>query len=217
AGLRLVHSPPVRIVVVIGFPDIFAAGDAVPLVRQYWPLGLEGMDQRLIDYMRLKHAHEAAIRSLPAGCGWLVAEFGGDSEEEAVTRGEALIAGLRRDGHVVSARLIRDRKAQKRIWEVRKAGLGATAFVPGNPDTWEGWEDSAVPPDKAGDYLRELDALAKRYGYDSALYGHFGDGCIHCRWNFGLRTEEGVAKWRRCLGEAADLGVCRGGWIPCAE
>src|SRR5437763_10348549 len=213
AGLRLVHSPPVRVIVVMGFSDIFAAGDAVPLVRSYWPLGLEGMDQRLVDHMRAKHFHEAAIGSLPEGCGWLIAEFGGDSEEEAVTRAEGLIAGLKHEGHAVSCKLIRDKKAQKRIWEVRKAGLGATAFVPGYADTWEGWEDSAVPPDKVGDYLRALDALAKRYGYDSALYGHFGDGCIHCRWNFGLRTEDGVAKWRRFLGEAADLVVRFGGSI----
>ncbi|MBV9586254.1 MAG: FAD-binding oxidoreductase [Alphaproteobacteria bacterium] len=213
AGLRLVHSPPVRALVVIGFTDIFAAGDAVPLVRSYWPLGLEGMDQRLIDHMRAKHAHEAAIGSLPEGCGWLIAEFGGDTEDEAVTRAQGMIDGLKREGHAVSCKLVRDAKVQKRIWEVRKAGLGATAFVPGHPDTWEGWEDSAVPPDRAGDYLRDLDALAKRYGYESALYGHFGDGCIHCRWNFGLRTEEGVAKWRRFLGEAADLVVRFGGSI----
>src|SRR5204862_2994043 len=80
AGLRLVHSPPERVLVVMGFSDIFAAGDAVPLVRQYWPLGLEGMDQRLVDHMRTKHFHEAAIGSLPEGCGWLIAAFGGDRE-----------------------------------------------------------------------------------------------------------------------------------------
>ena len=70
----------------------------------------------------------------------------------------ALIAGLKREGHAVSCKLVRDKRAQKRIWEVRKAGLGATAFVRGHADTWEGWEDSAVPPDKAGDYLRALEA-----------------------------------------------------------
>ena len=211
AGLRLVLSPPFRVVVVLGFPDIYTAGDAVPMVRAHGPVGLEGMDQRLVDYMRIKHFHEEAIGSLPEGCGWLLVEFGGDSEEEAVARAQALIADVKGDRDVVDAKLVRDAKVQKRIWAVRKAGLGATAFVPGHPDTWEGWEDSAVAPDKVGPYLRELDMLAKRYGYESALYGHFGDGCIHCRWNFGLRDEAGVAKWRRFLGEAADLVVGFGG------
>ena len=36
------------------------------------------------------------------------------------------------------------------IWKVREGGLGSTAWVPGRPDTWPGWEDSAVPPDKVG-------------------------------------------------------------------
>ena len=45
---------------------------------------------------------------------------------------------------------------------MREAGLGATAFIPGKPDTYEGWEDSAVPPERLGEYLRRLDKVAKR-------------------------------------------------------
>jgi Fe-S oxidoreductase/FAD/FMN-containing dehydrogenase len=213
AGLRLVPSPPSRVVVVIGFPDVFEAGDAVPQILQHRPIGLEGIDQRLVDFMRLKHAHEAAIEALPEGCGWLVAEFGGDSEAEAIEKAQGLMADLRVRAAAADAKLVRNQQAQKRIWEVRKAGLGATAFVPGHADAWEGWEDSAVPPDHVGAYLRDLDRLFKKYGYESALYGHFGDGCIHCRINFGLRTERGIARWRDFLGEAADLVVGHGGSI----
>jgi len=61
--------------------------------------------------------------------------------------------------------------------------------------------------------LRDLSALFKAYDYDSALYGHFGDGCIHCRINFGLRTQDGVRKWLRFLDQAADLVVSYGGSI----
>ncbi|MBO0739150.1 MAG: FAD-binding oxidoreductase, partial [Alphaproteobacteria bacterium] len=213
AGLKLVDSPPARVIVAIGFPDIFTAGDTVPLILRYHPVGLEGIDQRLIEYMKIKHQHEAAFASLPQGCGWLIAEFGGDSEEEAVDRARDLIRELRQSTTTAEARLVRDKATQARIWEVRKAGLGATAFVPNHPDAWEGWEDSAVPPSRVGAYLRDLDRLFKKYEYESALYGHFGDGCIHCRINFGLRTESGVAKWRSFLSEAADLVVSCGGSI----
>ena len=213
AGLRLVPSPPCRVVVAIGFPDIFTAGDAVPQILDHHPIGLEGIDQRLVDYMRLKHVHEAALGGLPQGHGWLVAEFGGDSEDDAVEKAQGLIADLRVRVAAADAKLVRDQRAQARIWEVRKAGLGATAFVPGHPDVWEGWEDAAVPPDHVGAYLRQFDRLLKKYGYQSALYGHFGDGCIHCRIDFGLRTEKGVAHWRGFLGEAADLVVSHGGSI----
>ena len=53
-------------------------------------------------------------------------------------------------------KLYDDPAAERQIWLVREAGLGATARVPGEPDTWPGWEDSAVPPARLGDYLRDL-------------------------------------------------------------
>jgi hypothetical protein len=90
-------------------------------------------------------------------------------------------------------------------------GLGATAFIPGKPDTYEGWEDSAVPPERLGEYLRELGKLTARYGYESALYGHYGQGCVHARWNFDLVTKPGIAAWRSFLDEAADLVLSLGG------
>ena len=81
------------------------------------------------------------------------------------------------------------------LWQVREAGLGATAHVPGQPDTWEGWEDSAVPPDRLGDYLRDLQRLYEEFGYacdvGPSLYGHFGQGCVHTRIPFDLYSTEG--------------------------
>ena len=94
---------------------------------------------------------------------------------------------------------------------MREAGLGATAFVPGKPDTYEGWEDSAVPPERVGDYLRALGKLAGKYGYESALYGHYGQGCIHARWNWDLVTRDGIRTFRRFLDEASDLVLSMGG------
>src|SRR3546814_8835627 len=79
-------------------------------------------------------------------------------------------------------------------WKVRESGLGATAFVPGEKNTHPGWEDAAVAPDKVGDYLRDFKKLLDRYDYKAALYGHFGDGCIHCRIDFDIGSTDGVRK-----------------------
>jgi len=95
----------------------------------------------------------------------------------------------------------------ERLWGVRESGLGATAFVPGEPDTWPGWEDSAVAPQKLGGYLRELRALFTRFGYNPALYGHFGQGCVHCRVDFDVTSEQGISKWRSFMEAATDLCV----------
>ena len=83
--------------------------------------------------------------------------------------------------------------------------------VPGEEDAWQGWEDSAVPPEKLGNYLRDFRKLLDKYDYDATLYGHFGQGCIHTRIDFDLKTEEGIAKFRRFMDEAADLVVRYGG------
>ena len=56
-------------------------------------------------------------------------------------------------------RLLVDKQQQANLWDVREAGLGATAFVPGEKDTWPGWEDSAVAPEQVGGYLRDLRKL----------------------------------------------------------
>ena len=67
-------------------------------------------------------------------------------------------------------------------------GAGGYGLCPDMPDTWPGWEDSSIPPDKVGDYLRALRDLFHKYSYEAALYGHFGQGCIHCRIDFDLVT-----------------------------
>jgi Fe-S oxidoreductase len=108
-------------------------------------------------------------------------------------------------------KLLRDESEQRKIWLVRESGLGATAFVPGQPETWPGWEDSAVPVDRIGRYLRDLDALYARYDFHPALYGHFGMGCVHCRVAFDVVTRPGIEKWKRFMDEATDLVVRYGG------
>ncbi|HEX2922954.1 MAG TPA: FAD-linked oxidase C-terminal domain-containing protein, partial [Chloroflexota bacterium] len=78
---------------------------------------------------------------------------------------------------------------------------------------WEGWEDSAVPPEKLGGYLRDLRDLMERYGYHGAYYGHFGQGCIHLRIDFDLMTAEGISHFRSFIFDAADLCIGYGGSI----
>ncbi|MGA7326332.1 MAG: FAD-linked oxidase C-terminal domain-containing protein, partial [Rhodomicrobium sp.] len=213
ATLDLVHSPPKRSVAVLGFPDIYTAGDAAAFVREHGPIGLEAMDEKLIKYMRDKHADMSSIAILPEGGGWLIAEFGGETEQEAVEQAEALRTAFEKRDVRPHIKIAKDEHEQKLIWKAREAGLGSTALVPHHPDAWEGWEDAAVPPERLGNYLREFRALMNKYNYDSTLYGHFGDGCVHCRIDFGLRTQEGLAKMRRFLDEAASLVVEHGGSI----
>jgi FAD/FMN-containing dehydrogenase/Fe-S oxidoreductase len=209
ATLDLVHSPPHRVLAIAGFADIYTAADAVPEVLGFGPVAIEGLDEMLVDFMRLKHLHRDDLQVLPEGCGWLICEFGGETEDEAVEKASRLIRRLKAQGR--DARLVRDRAQQQRVWRVREAGLPATAHIPGWRETHEGWEDAAVRREDLGRYLRDFKALMKRYGYDSAVYGHFGDGLIHCRINFDLASEQGLKTWTAFLDEAAELVVRYGG------
>jgi Fe-S oxidoreductase len=83
--------------------------------------------------------------------------------------------------------------------------------VPGEPLRWEGFEDSAVAPEKLGAYLRDLRRLMQAFNYDGSFYGHFGHACVHTRMDYDLESTEGVSKFRKFMEEAADLVVRYGG------
>jgi FAD/FMN-containing dehydrogenase/Fe-S oxidoreductase len=211
ARVRLLPSPPRRTLVVLGFPDVFAAADRVPDVLRFGPIGLEGMDQTLLEDMRLKGMPLPVRQVLPDGEGWLLAEFGGATREESDARAKKMIEALHSSEHPPTVQLFDDADDEKKVWKIRESGLAATARVPNQKDTWEGWEDSAVPPDRLGHYLREFRKLLSEHGYHGALYGHFGQGCLHTRIDFELTSADGIAKYRRFIHEAADLVLSLGG------
>ena len=196
----------------LGYPDVASAADAVPRVLPHEPHQLEGLDDRLVGFERAKGAHAHALAELPEGAGWLMVSFTGDTRAAADARAQELIGDLEGTPHAPSVAFFDAPKAEAELWEVREGGLGATARAQGMPDTWPGWEDSAVPPDRLGDYLRDLQALFDEFGYVGAsLYGHFGQGCVHTRIPFDLGTADGIARFRAFLTRAAELVVSYGG------
>jgi FAD/FMN-containing dehydrogenase/Fe-S oxidoreductase len=211
AAVRLIDSPPARSVVIAGFEDVYRAADAVMLVREHQPIGIEGFDEVLVEDNKKLGIHNKELEMLPEGRGWLLIEFGGATTDEADDKANHLMDELKAFPGLTDQRLYDDPEEEKRIWEVRESGLGATAFVPGSPDTFEGWEDSGVPPDRLADYLRDLRGLFNKYGFGCALYGHFGQGCVHTRIDFDLFTVEGLATYRSFVDEASDLVLSLGG------
>jgi FAD/FMN-containing dehydrogenase/Fe-S oxidoreductase len=205
AELHLVPDPPARCLLVLGYRDVFEAADAVPEIMGHRPDGVEGMDDRLLHYNRLKGMNGTAIESLPEGDGFLLVQLKADSKEEARKRAETLVDALGSSTRGPAARVYVEDDDMERIWHLRESGLGATAFVPGLDDTWPGWEDSAVPPERLGEYLRQLRDLLDRHGYSGAFYGHFGQGLVHTRIDFDLRTRGGIDDYVRFGDEAAEL------------
>ncbi len=211
AKLKLIDNPPARTLVLLGYPDAYSAGDHVPQILQFKPIGLEGIDDLLVGYMKKKGMDVDDLKLLPQGKGWLLVEFGGRDKRDSDNQANQMMEALKKVEHPPSMKRYDDPAEEKQVWQIREDGLGATAHVPGMKDTHPGWEDAAVPPEKVGAYLRDFRKLLERYGYACSLYGHFGQGCIHVRIDFDLRSEEGVQHYLAFINDAADLVVSYGG------
>lgn len=211
AKLRLIPSPRRRCLLILGFDDIYTAGDHIPEVMATGPIACEGLDDLLIEFLKRKGKEGDKIAVLPEGGGWLLVEYGADDEDTLREAAEQAMQRLGRLPRAPAMKLLTAPEDQAKAWEVRESGLAATAWVPGMPASWPGWEDSAVPPEKMGPYLRDFRRKLDEYGYGCSLYGHFGQGCVHVRIDFDLETRSGIDKYRRFVTEMADLVISYGG------
>ena len=210
ATLNLTASPPHRVLTVLGFSDAFKAADAVPQALEHKPIGLEGFDHLLVEFMRRKGLALKELDKLPPGVGFLLIEMGAWSAEEARAKADEIARASQSWPDPPAAHICTPEEAAS-VWYVRESALGAVVFVPGEPDRWEGWEDAAVPPAQLGNYLRALTELMNEFGYRSPFYGHYGQGCVHMRINFDFSTAKGIEKFREFIDRAADIVIRFGG------
>ncbi len=204
ATVRLVAPPAHTALAVLGYPDMAAAADDTPALLPHHPVALEGMDARLVEVVRTRRGPAAVPDVLPRGGGWLFAETGGTTPAEAADAARRLAAAADCvDSAVVTG------PAATALWRIRESGAGLGGRTPAGEPAWPGWEDSAVPPERLGGYLRELSALMRQHGLDGLMYGHFGDGCLHCRIDFPLAERPRVL--REFLLDAAALARRHGG------
>jgi FAD/FMN-containing dehydrogenase/Fe-S oxidoreductase len=201
ATVRLVRQPRATALAVLGYADLPAAADAVPSLPRAQLVALEGMDSHLVDALR---ARGRGLPGLPDGGGWLFAEVEGDTLAEAVDRAEKL-----RGSAACADAAVLTGPAAAAMWRAREDGAGLGSRTPAGAPAWPGWEDSAVPPERMGDYLREFRRLLDRFGLDGLLFGHLGDGCVHVRIDFPLRDRP--AQFRAFVEEAAALVAGYGG------
>ncbi|HEY3754093.1 MAG TPA: FAD-binding and (Fe-S)-binding domain-containing protein [Pseudonocardiaceae bacterium] len=201
ATVRLVTRPKATALAVLGYADLPAAAEAVPALRGTDLVALEGMDSRLVEVLRRRGR---TLPDLPAGGGWLFAELGGDTLAEALDAAAKLTATADCiDSVVVTG------EAAASLWRAREDGAGLGGRTPADQPAWPGWEDSAVPPERLAEYLREFRALLDRFSLDGLMFGHFGDGCVHSRIDFPLADRPAV--FRQFVGEAAQLVAAFGG------
>jgi FAD/FMN-containing dehydrogenase/Fe-S oxidoreductase len=212
AELTLLPEPTHVAMLLAGYDDIAAAALHVPEVNRHRPYVFEGLDHRLIRYDSHRRPAGSVVDELPHTGAWLMVKLTGDTPEETREKLDALRGDLIRAGGLRHWRVYPDAAEQAELDAVREAAPGTTSRVPGMPDAWPGWEDSAVPPEHLAAYLMDVRRLLDRFGWGSAaLYGHFGHGCVHTSIPFDLLSEKGIADFREFITRAARLVVSYGG------
>jgi len=212
ARVRLIENPLHRQLFVLGFKDIFTAGDTVPEILPFSPIAMEGLDWTIIGGLLDRQLRINEIALLPEGKAWLLVELSRSSDAELEQQAGVFRQTMLACDQVQSVVEIAASDTAH-IWSIREQGASATAMSlhPDDPDPIVGWEDTAVDPLRLGDYLREFQALVDKYHYTTSLYGHFGDGCIHARITFDTRSTAGVAHFRQFSEELAQTVVRYGG------
>jgi len=93
----------------------------------------------------------------------------------------------------------------KKIWSLRKAGLGLLSNIPGDEKAVAVIEDTAVDVYDQPDYIRDFNEILKKNGMSAVHYAHAGTGEIHLRPIINLKTREGHQQFRMIAEEIADL------------
>ena len=157
----------------------------------------------------------------------LLVEFAGDdAATELSTRLERLVELLGDLGLRDAVVRMTDAKAQKELWEVRKAGLNIMMSMKGDGKPVSFIEDCAVPLEHLAEYTERLSEVFRKHGTTGTWYAHASVGTLHVRPILDMRRQ-GAAQMRAIAEEASAMvreykgaysgehgdGLCRGEWV----
>ncbi|BDH57687.1 hypothetical protein MTP03_26260 [Tsukamurella sp. PLM1] len=209
ARVRLVPKPSSALLVCLGYRDVVDAARDIGAVLEFSPAAVEGVDEQIVATMRARRGVDS-VAALPAGGAWLYVDIDGEDPGTVEARAHELLDRLRAHGRLVDGRVVPDPGERASLWRVREDGAGLSSRLASGGESWPGWEDSAVAPERLADYLAEFRDLLAEHDLDGVMYGHFGAGCMHIRITYDLRSDEGRAVFRRFTAAAAELVVRHG-------
>ena len=134
----------------------------------------------------------------------LVVEFARQTKEEVIEIAGEAENEMRAAGLGYHFPLLFGEDAKK-IWALRKAGLGLLGNLPGDEKAVPVIEDTAVDVNDLPDYISDFNKILKKYNLYSVHYAHAGSGEIHLRPIINLKTAEGNHLFRIIAEEIAAL------------
>jgi FAD/FMN-containing dehydrogenase len=134
----------------------------------------------------------------------LVIEYARSTKEEVIQIAKQVEAAMRAQNLGYHFPLLFGADT-KRIWTLRKAGLGLLSNLPGDEKAVPVIEDTAVDVHDLPAYIRDFNEILKKYDLHSVHYAHAGSGEIHLRPIINLKTIEGNRLFRSIAEEIATL------------
>jgi len=204
--LKLSPLPPARTLGVCHFPNFRRAMEVTQHIVKLEPSAVELVDRTMIGLARANPAFRATVDSAIRGepDAILLVEFSGeDALEQARRLGELtqLMGDLGLPGSVVE---LTEPRAQRDLWEVRKAGLNIMMSMKGDGKPVSFIEDCAVPLEHLADYTERLTQVFEKHGTRGTWYAHASVGTLHVRPILDMRTD-GAAKMRAIAEEACAM------------
>jgi FAD/FMN-containing dehydrogenase/Fe-S oxidoreductase len=198
-------DPPFKKLVCIHCKSIDESLRANLVVLQHRPSAVELMDHYVFEATK-RNIGQIENRFFIEGdpMAILVAEITRRSEGEVNAEVAALIDDLRGKNLGYSYPVVAGENIKK-VWNLRKAGLGLLSNVPGDEKPVPVIEDTAVDVEDLPAYIRDVGEVLKKYGLYSVHYAHAGSGELHLRPIIDLKKAEGVKLFRDIAEETATL------------
>ncbi|MEP7278330.1 MAG: FAD-linked oxidase C-terminal domain-containing protein [Bacteroidota bacterium] len=204
--LNLVELPPRETgLLCVHFNSIDEALRANLIALQYKPSASELIDHYILECTK-ENKEQLKNRFFVQGDpgAILVIEFARSNRDEIITIAGQAEAAMRAAGLGYHFPLLFGNDTKK-IWNLRKAGLGLLSNLPGDNKAVPVIEDTAVDVQDLPVYIREFNEILKKYNLYSVHYAHAGSGEIHLRPIINLKTKEGNQLFRTIAEEIAVL------------
>lgn len=175
------------------------------IALKYNPSAVELMDHYILECTKTSKEHMANrffVEGDPAAL--LVVELPRQSREEVDTTAAALIAELKENGLGYHYPVLYGDDVKK-VWTLRKAGLGLLSNLPGDDKAVPVIEDTAVDVNDLPQYIAEFNKTMNAKGMNMVHYAHAGSGELHLRPIINLKTHEGNQLFREVAQDISDL------------
>ena len=201
--LNLVPIPkPFEIILAAHFTSIEESLKATVVAMEHKPTACELMDKTILDCTKdnsTQQSNRFFVEGDPKAI--LMIEFREDYLDAAIAKANRLINQFKTKNLGFAYPIIAGEKT-KSVWDLRAAGLGLLANIPGDKKAVACIEDTAVAVTDLPKYINEFTEMMKSFGQDSVYYAHAGAGELHLRPILDLKKNEDVKLFRE-IGEAS--------------